>query len=240
MEKIRENRKVIFFDLDGSLLPQDQELFTKSYFGEIAKKMTHYGYDANEIVKSIWKGTKAMVINDGNKTNEEVFWNTFTSIYGEKSIIDKPIFDSFYLNEFDNVKKVMGYDERCNEVIQKLKNDGFILILATNPLFPMIAQIKRLNWAGIDEKYFSYITSYENSRYCKPNLEYYKEILEKNNLKPEECIMVGNDVNEDMVAEELGLDVFLLTDCLLNKNNKDISKYKNGTINDFYDYIKTK
>lgn len=35
--------------------------------------------------------------------------------------------------------------------------------------------------------------------------------------------MVGNDVNEDMVAETLGMKVFLLTDCLLNKDNKDIS-----------------
>ena len=40
--------------------------------------------------------------------------------------------------------------------------------------------------------------------------------------------MVGNDVEEDMIARELGMQVFLLTDCLLNKHGRDISQYPNG------------
>ena len=35
-------------------------------------------------------------------------------------------------------------------------------------------------------------------------------------VKPEECLMVGNDATEDMAAREVGMDVFLLTDCLIN------------------------
>lgn len=233
-------RKVILFDLDGSLLPQDQELFTKAYFKEIAKKMSTYGYDSNKIISDIWLGTKNMIKNDGKRTNEEVFWDTFYSIYGEKAIDDRPKFDSFYENEFDNVKKYLGFDNSCSEIIQKLKNDEFTLILATNPLFPMIAQVKRLNWSGVDEKYFSYITSYENSSFCKPNLMYYKEILSKNEIDASNCIMVGNDVDEDMICEELGMEVFLLTNCLLNKNNKDISKYSKGTLLDFYNNLSKK
>ena len=34
--------------------------------------------------------------------------------------------------------------------------------------------------------------------------------------------MVGNDVGEDMVAEKLGMQVFLLTDCLINIKNVDV------------------
>ena len=37
--------------------------------------------------------------------------------------------------------------------------------------------------------------------------------------------MVGNDVADDMITENLGMKVFLMTECLLNKNNEDISKY---------------
>ena len=46
------------------------------------------------------------------------------------------------------------------------------------------------------------------------------DILNKLNCKAEECIMIGNDVDEDMVASNLGIKTFLLTDCLINKNNK--------------------
>ena len=49
--------------------------------------------------------------------------------------------------------------------------------------------------------------------------------------------MVGNDVNEDMVARELGMKVFLLTDCILNKDNKDISQYPCGSFPELLDYI---
>lgn len=42
--------------------------------------------------------------------------------------------------------------------------------------------------------------------------------------------MVGNDVTEDMVASETGMQVFLLTDCLINKERKDISVYPRGSL----------
>ena len=49
--------------------------------------------------------------------------------------------------------------------------------------------------------------------------------------------MVGNDVDEDMIAEKLGMKVFLLTDCLLNKNGKDISGYRQGSFAELMEYI---
>lgn len=66
--------KVILFDLDGTLLPMDQEIFVKTYFGLIAQKLAPYGYQPKELIEAVWAGTKAMVKNDGRKTNEEVFW----------------------------------------------------------------------------------------------------------------------------------------------------------------------
>ena len=50
--------------------------------------------------------------------------------------------------------------------------------------------------------------------------------------------MVGNDVNEDMVAGTLGMKVFLLTDCLINKENVDISQYPHGNYDDLLSYVK--
>ena len=49
--------------------------------------------------------------------------------------------------------------------------------------------------------------------------------------------MVGNDVTEDMVAEETGMHVFLLTDCLINKGGKDISAYPRGSFLQLLDHI---
>ena len=53
----------------------------------------------------------------------------------------------------------------------------------------------------------------------------------------EECLMVGNDVSDDMVAESLGMKVFLLTDNLINKEDADISIYPNGSFKELMEYI---
>ena len=57
-------------------------------------------------------------------------------------------------------------------------------------------------------------------------------------MKPEECLMVGNDVSEDMVTEQLGMKTFLLTDCLINKAGVDISQYPHGGFAELDAYLK--
>ena len=116
---------------------------------------------------------------------------------------------------------------------------GFDLILATNPIFPAIATQSRIRWAGMLPEDFRLVTTYENSHFCKPNPNYYRQILHNLNLQPEECLMVGNDVAEDMVARELGMKVFLLTDCLINRKNLPTDSYPQGSFEALMDYIQT-
>ena len=229
--------KAVLFDLDGTLLPMDMEIFTKSYFKELCKKMLPYGYQPEKLVESIWTGTTAMVKNDGKQTNEVAFWNKFKEIYGEKALEHMPVFEDFYANEFNKAKDVCGYNEEAHKTVKAIKNAGYRLVLATNPIFPDIATDNRIKWAGLDRRDFELVTTYENSKYCKPNIHYYRELLAKLDLKPEECIMVGNDVNEDLIAEELGMAVFLLTDCLINKDNKNIDDYAKGSFAELRDFL---
>lgn len=229
--------KVVLFDLDGTLLPMDQDVFVKTYFGLLAKKLVPYGYEPDKLIQSVWAGTGAMVKNDGKQSNEEQFWKTFSEAYGADMKKDIAVFDDFYRNEFTGVKEVCGYHPKAAETVQKLKEKGFRVALATNPLFPQIATENRIRWAGLEPADFEFYTTYETSRYCKPNIKYYMDIVEKLGVKPEECLMVGNDVTEDMVARELGMKVFLLTDCLINKEQKDISIYPSGSFAQLLDYF---
>ena len=67
----------VLFDLDGTLLPMDNDEFTKGYFKLLVKKLAPYGYEQQELVSAIWKGTAAMVKNDGTLSNYDVFWKAF-------------------------------------------------------------------------------------------------------------------------------------------------------------------
>lgn len=229
--------KAVLFDLDGTLLPMDQDLFIKAYFKGLATKLAPLGYNPEQLIKGVWAGTDAMVRNDGEKTNEEVFWEVFAGIVGPNVKEDEAHFIEYYQTEFQKVKEVCGFVPQAAEVVHLLQEMGLRVALATNPLFPAIATESRIRWAGLTPEDFELYTTYEDNSYCKPNLEYYKAILERMDIAAEECLMVGNDVGEDMVTEQLGMKVFLLTDSLINKTDKDISVYPNGDFDALKDYL---
>ena len=229
----------VFFDLDGTLLPMDLDEFQQAYMGGLAKKMAPHGYDPKVLLKGISLGIVAMVGNTSDRTNEEVFWEAFSGCCGRDGQLDTPIFMDYYHNEFQQLKALCGFDAAAAETVAELKDRGLRLVLATNPLFPAIATQSRAKWAGLDPNVFEIVTTYENSCRCKPNPDYYRELLGKLGLKAEECLMVGNDADEDMVAEEVGMQVFLLTPCLINRHGKDISQWPNGGFGELMDYIRS-
>ena len=228
----------VLFDLDGTLLPMDQELFIKEYLNRLARKLAPYGYEPKKLIEGVWVGTKAMVKNTGEQTNEEVFWSACNAYLGCEASKDKTIHTDFYQNEFNEVKASCGFAEKAAQIVSWLKGEGIRVVLATNPLFPSVATENRIRWAGLQPEDFEYFTTFETSHYCKPNLDYYREIMKKLKLHPEECLMVGNDVGEDMVVQQLGMQVFLLTDCLINKAGADISRYPNGGFAELEAYLK--
>lgn len=229
--------RTVLFDLDGTLLPMDQDVFVKAYFKGLCKKMAPYGYAPDAMVDAVWAGTAAMVKNDGSRSCEAAFWEKFTAILGEQVREHEETLDQFYRNEFQAVKQVCGYNAKAAETVRSLKEKGYIVALATNPIFPAVATESRIRWAGLSPEDFILYTTYENSCFCKPNPAYYREIVEKLGVKPEECLMVGNDVKEDMVAETLGMQTFLLTDCLINQSEQDISAYPQGSFDELMAFI---
>ncbi|MDO5391103.1 MAG: HAD family hydrolase [Eubacteriales bacterium] len=228
----------VLFDLDGTLLPMDNDAFTKGYFKILAAKLAPHGYEPGQLVDAIWAGTAAMVKNDGSQSNEEVFWKKFASIYGEKVLADKPLFDEFYENDFCAAKGLCGMNPKAAIAVHTVKEMGLQVALATNPIFPTVATQSRIRWSGLEPEDFALYTTYENIGYCKPSPDYYREIARRLGVVPEQCLMVGNDVTEDMISETIGMRVFLLTDCLINKGRKDINQYRRGSFDQLLDYIR--
>lgn len=228
----------VLFDLDGTLLPMDQDQFTEGYFKLLVKKVVPVGFEPKELIDAIWAGTAAMVKNDGSTTNEAVFWDCFRNRCGDKVTTALPLFEEFYEKEFNDAKVCCGFTAKACSTINQCKEMGLRVALATNPIFPAVATQARIRWAGLSSSDFELYTTYENSCYCKPNLNYYRDIIQKLKVSAEECLMVGNDVSEDMVVQELGMHVFLLTDCLINKENKDINNYPHGGFDELLAYLK--
>lgn len=230
--------KNILFDLDGTLLPMDIDLFTKQYVGSIVEFMSKNGRNGKLIANAVFKGVVAMGQNTGEVTNEVAFWNAFKEESGidKKDIEDE--FMVFYETVFDSVDAKVQSPNMI-EAVSVLKEKGYKLYLTTNPLFPSIATQKRVKWAGLDINDFEIVTTYEDFSHCKPSTAYYQEVIDRCHLDIKECMMVGNDVKEDGVVETMGIPVYLVNDYLLNKYNLEINSTYLGTSQEFLGFVKS-
>ena len=208
--------KAVFFDLDGTLLPMDLERFTGAYFRELVKEMAPLGVEPEALVSAVWDGTRAMAKNDGTRSNDAVFWDTFSRVTGVETERARPLADGFYSDGFNRARGAAGENPLARRAVELARRGGRRVVLATNPIFPMTAQLMRLSWVGLGASDFDLITSYEGERFCKPNPEYYLEICRRIGVEPSECLMIGNDEREDMYACSLaGIAGYYVTDCAI-------------------------
>lgn len=226
------------FDLDGTLLPMDMKLFEKLYFEGMAKMFNNI-MDPKELVSLIWTSTKVMVSNTENITNEIVFMADLAKRIGSDLPLFQERFDEYYETGYHNVKESTREVQCMRDSIYLLREKGYKIVIATNPLFPKSAIHTRIRWAGFEPEEFDYISTFETNHYCKPQIEYYQEVLDDINRSAVECIMVGNDVQEDLIIKTLGAKTYLITDNMLHRTDEDIVTDYKGTYEDFYKFVLT-
>ncbi|OLS02381.1 HAD family hydrolase [Tissierella creatinophila] len=228
----------IMFDLDGTLLPMDTELFTKKYFKELSIKLKDY-FTPEEVFKHMWSSTKYMMKNmELDKTNRDSFFEDFYKNVDHKAEVLNPIFDEFYERDFNKIKDVSEKNDNMIKSVNILKEKGYDLVVATNPLFPISAVLNRIDWAGLNGEDFIFITNFEDMHFCKPNLDFYREILHNIDKNPENCLMVGNDVKEDMIVNEIGVSTYLIDDYIIGDIQEDKNIDYKGNYKDFYRFAK--
>lgn len=233
--------KHILFDLDGTLLPMVQDEFVKFYMPLLAKSYMNAGVslDPKKFIGAVWAGYEAMVKNDGSCTNREAFWSYIEPELPISTEESEKIALNFYADEFNQAICTTKPNPVSNQIVKKAKERGFETYLATNPVFPRCATMNRIRWAGLDAEDFKVITTYETCTYCKPNPEYFRGILEEFSLEPSECLMVGNDVAEDLSIRSLGVKTYLVTDTMENKKNLTIDTEYMGTLDELLKFIET-
>ena len=227
----------ILFDLDGTLLNIDDNEHVDKYLSMIADKLKDF-FNKEDVFKLFWGATLEMInSNDDKLSNEEIFMDYFFSRveYSEDEIM--PLIYDFYENEYKDLKNITSINKYMYEAVELLKSKGYDLIIATNPLFPSVATNQRVAWANMNISDFKLVTTFEDMHYTKPNINYYKEILSKVNKEPSECLMVGNNVNEDMIVSNLGMKTFLIKDYLIGELGSGHTIDYVGYSKDFLEFV---
>ena len=231
-------KNTFLFDLDGTLLPMDFKKFMKLYLGSIGNYFKEI-VEPQVLIDAILKATEITVKTNDGRLNEEIFMIAFNEILNIDMIQHMEMFTNFYDSDFINCKAATYESEYIVKSINLLKEKGYEIAIATNPLLPLKSNHHRVRWAGLNPSDFSYISSFEGNSYCKPFALFYEEVLENINKTPEECYMVGNDVSEDIAAGLIGIETYLITDHMLNFKNVENKADQTGTYEDFYNFVLT-
>lgn len=200
--------KTVLFDLDDTLLGNSMDTFLPRYFNLLAKFAAKELGD-DDFLPHVLKASQAMVNNtDPELTNNEVFWQEMNALTGIKQDEAEPIFNKFYLGEFNQLQEITQTLPAAADLVQTCIESDYKVVIATNPMFPRTAVEARLNWAGIPVTEFSchLVTTIENMHATKPHREYYREILAELDCAPQEALMVGDDWRRDIEpAASLGI-----------------------------------
>lgn len=226
--------KAILFDLDGTLLNVNMGTFLPVYLTKLSAYFAPL-IDPDRFITSLLTSTECMIRStDPNRTNSEVFRENFHRLVQGDIETLLPFFESFYLDVYPQLRSYTEPYPHAPNTVRKAKEKKGMVALATNPVFPLEAIRQRVAWAGLDESDFSLVTSYENMHYCKPRPEYFREVAALLGVSPAECLMVGNDVDEDIFpAQAAGLKTYLTTDFVVNKSGRTPKPDYCGPVADF-------
>ena len=229
--------EAILFDLDGTLLDVDLRVFLRAYFQRLGEAFADIA-DPAAFLQLVRESTAAMMHDiDASRTNEQVFWDDFLSKAGFDRAVLAPRLERFYEDDFGRLR---GYADRkplARDVVKAAMGLGVPVVLATNPIFPLRAIVHRMEWAGVVDLPFALVTAYETMHACKPHREYYAEIADALGVQANRCLMVGNDEDDDMSAQDLGMTCFLVKDHAARRRTTrpiDLT----GSLGDLMEYLR--
>lgn len=205
----------LLFDLDDTLLGSSMDEFLPPYFQLVMQRVAHL-VPPERFVRQLMRSTQVMIANeDPAVTNAQAFAADFFPAIGIPEEQLMPLFEAFYREDFGALRRYTRPIPEARRVVQAAFDAGFDVVIATQPVFPLVAIQQRLEWAGIADFPYALVTSYENMHACKPNLRYFLEVCQRLGRAPQECLMVGDSLDQDIEpARRAGLKTFWVTQSL--------------------------
>ena len=216
-----KNKKVIIFDLDGTLID------SIGVWNDVDKELinTIGSVDFDEIDIGKQRDEKLKEFN-----NSEDMYLEYCGFLGEKyqsKLSKEEIKKLRYEIAANYLKNIIDYKPDAENILKILKEQGFTLVLATTTNDHTIKTYIEENQniirkAPLDE-YFSLIYSKGAVKKLKPDPEIHYKILKELNVKPEECLIVEDSLIGIEAAINAGIEFVVIYDKYSDGNREKIN-----------------
>lgn len=226
----------VLFDLDGTLLDVDMYQFIPAYLKGLAQSIDPDLNRKTFVEVMISRTMERLASDDGSQTNEEFYRKAVFNDLGISSHQFSAGLQRFYRDHLGQLEPLVTSFPLARKLIERCQSLGFDVVIATNPVFPRAVVDARLQWAGVGDFDYRWITSFENSCYCKPNPHYFTEIFNELGCDPHTVLMVGNDTEHDLSASQLGVTTFLVETWMIERERSFVADHR-GSHLELYHFL---
>lgn len=202
--------KAVLLDLDNTLLKNPDRAFAEAFIDIFETHFTSAGYDAPS-----QKLRDAIQIMGHQQTGYFTNRQVLLDVLGGDSQTTSALLDQFFDEIFPQLRRCIAPVAEASDLIYHLHETGYAVVIATNPIYPLHAIKQRMTWAGLplDDDLYTLITSADEMHFAKPDPAYYAEILARVGIEPDEAVMVGDSLRNDITpAQQVGLHTCHISD----------------------------
>ena len=233
-----KNKKVIIFDLDGTLI--DSIGVWNDIDKELIKTIGNVEVDI-DIAKQ-----RDEKLKEYSKTEDAYL--EYCGFLKEKYNANMPkeeIKKLRYKIADNYLENIIDYKPDADKLLKYLKEKGFVLVVASTTNDHTIEKYKKHNKNIINkanfEDIFTLIYSKGAVKELKPNPEIHYKILKELNVKPEQCLIIEDSLIGVEAANNANIEVAVMYDKYSDCNREKINKLSDYQFNDFdelLNYIK--
>jgi len=230
--------RAVLFDLDGTLLQVEMRSFIPRYvagFHACCSDLVDY----DPLQRAMRAGIHLLLETEcGRRSNEERLFAFLADRLQLGEGLLRERFARFLDTGLEPLADAILEIPEAVSLLECCRKAQVPLVLATNPVFPQALIAARCRWAGLDLDHFVLVTSFENSRYCKPQRGYFSEVAVRLGVDPRDCLMVGNDTSHDLSATEIGMTTWLVDSYLLERDGPTWEPDYRGSHQELLDFLR--
>jgi FMN phosphatase YigB (HAD superfamily) len=230
--------RAVLFDLDGTLVEVRMDEFIPRYVAGLAERFSDL-VPAKKFTRTFLDGIRELIQGPADGTTNETRLLRVLERRLSISATDFRLRLRDYRDQgIDELARLVMQIPHAVEAVDHCRRQGLTLVLATNPVFPLFMIDARRRWSGLDDISFDHVSSYENSRYCKPSIAYFEEIAEKIGVPPAACLMIGNDSCHDLAATGAGMTTYLVDTFLVERPGRRWPSDYRGNHTDLLSFLR--